>query len=404
MLKPEIIKLTREQEDLIPVYQDKWKQIILSTERIDRDAAIDAVKQAYALMNLPEPEIFFYESLRAIGFEDKNFLDKHQIFGVDFTSKLVISIESHICNQISKQIKLELQEDLFWKFHTLDDLGNISFQITRDADAHLCIELYKYQMNEYKSVADSLNIVIDDYKDKFIDLLMLIDNYYPEIVQKVSDNEIFLNLIFGNDYKFIDPLLWGSYCSFCDYCINVINCEYDQKEWELLQSVAINWGWVLPLEKQVIICEKPLKYSFDSNYNLHAEGEAAVEFADGHSIYAYHGAVIPEKYGKLHPKDWKPQWLLEEDNAELRRVLIQGIGYARIIEELQATELDSYQEYTLLKIDSEVDVEPIYLLKMICPSTGHIHALRVPPNTESAYAAITWVNSDIPPEDFAIQT
>jgi hypothetical protein len=155
---------------------------------------------------------------------------------------------------------------------------------------------------------------------------MLISDYYPDITQKISDNGEFLNTIFGNDYKWIEPSVWGSYCSFCDYCINVLNCEYGLKEWELLQSVAKNWGWVLPLEKQVIICEKPLKYSFDSNYNLHAEGEAAVEFADGYSIYAYHGAVLPEKYGKVHPKDWKAQWLLEEDNAELRRVLIQGIG------------------------------------------------------------------------------
>ncbi len=67
-------------------------------------------------------------------------------------------------------------------------------------------------------------------------------------------------------------------------------------------------------------------------------------------------------------------------------------------------ELDSYHEYTLLKIDSDVDIEPIYLLKMICPSTNHIHILRVPANIESAQAAITWINWDIPPEDFSQQT
>jgi len=85
-------------------------------------------------------------------------------------------------------------------------------------------------------------------------------------------------------------------------------------------------------------------------------------------------------------------------------VLIQGIGYARICQELQATELDTWQEYTLLKIDSNVDVEDIYLLKMICPSTGYIHALRVPPDVESAREAITWVNWGIDPEEFSVQT
>jgi hypothetical protein len=85
-------------------------------------------------------------------------------------------------------------------------------------------------------------------------------------------------------------------------------------------------------------------------------------------------------------------------------VAIQGIGYERIAQELGAIELDSYQEYTLLKIDTDIDVEPISLLKMTCPSTGFIHALRVPPEMISAREAIAWVNWGINPEGFSVQT
>jgi internalin A len=84
-------------------------------------------------------------------------------------------------------------------------------------------------------------------------------------------------------------------------------------------------------------------------------------------------------------------------------LLIERIGYDRICQQLQAVELDSWQEYTLLKIDN-ADVEPIYLLKMTCPSTGFIHALRVPPDVRSAQEAIRWVNWDIDPEEFSVQT
>ncbi|MEG4285356.1 hypothetical protein QUB68_19705 [Microcoleus sp. A006_D1] len=49
-------------------------------------------------------------------------------------------------------------------------------------------------------------------------------------------------------------------------------------------------------------------------------------------------------------------------------------------------------------------LEPIYLLKMTCPSTGYIHALRVAPQVRSALAAISWVNWGIEPGDFAVQT
>ncbi|HEY9847999.1 MAG TPA: hypothetical protein V6D28_00960 [Leptolyngbyaceae cyanobacterium] len=154
----------------------------------------------------------------------------------------------------------------------------------------------------------------------------------------------------------------------------------------------------------VSACDRPRILSFDNQNRLHAEGSPAIQYADGFSVYAYHGVSLPEKYGKLAPNQWQAEWLLEEKNAELRRVLMQGIGYSRICQELQALELDNWQEYSLLQINNDVDIEPIYLLKMTCPSTGFIHALRVPPNVESARDAIAWMNWGIDPEEFSVQT
>ena len=110
------------------------------------------------------------------------------------------------------------------------------------------------------------------------------------------------------------------------------------------------------------------------------------------------------RYKEIHPSRWATTWLLSEQNAELRRLLIQVIGYERICQELHATELDTWREYTLLKIDDLVDIENICILKMTCPSTAYIHAIRVPPNIESAREAIKWVNWGIDPQEFSVQT
>ncbi|MBD2086589.1 GGDEF domain-containing protein [Trichocoleus sp. ST-U3] len=184
--------------------------------------------------------------------------------------------------------------------------------------------------------------------------------------------------------------------------LNCIDPDTQRQAYWQLQRFS-GWTWC-HFDIQNIVSERPIKISFDSQNRLHAEGEPAIQFADGYNFYSYHGVTLPEEYGKLHPSQWQPQWLLKEDNSELRRVLIQGIGYSRICQELQATKLDSWQEYTLLKIDNKLDVEPIYLLKMTCPSTGHIHALRVPPNMKSAREAIGWANWGIDPEEFSVQT
>jgi internalin A len=179
---------------------------------------------------------------------------------------------------------------------------------------------------------------------------------------------------------------------------------------ESMKQLLAECGWIFMFHNVCYVCSRPTKLSLDSEYRLHAEGEAAIAFADGYSLYFHHGVILPEKYGQIHPDLWQAQWLLEERNAELKRILIQKIGYDRICQQLQAVELDSWQEYTLLKIDN-ADVEPIYLLKMTCPSTGHIHALRVPPDVRSssrasltAKEAIRWVNWDIDPEEFSVQT
>ena len=37
----------------------------------------------------------------------------------------------------------------------------------------------------------------------------------------------------------------------------------------------------------------------DSDCRLHAEGKPAVQFADGFSIYAYRGVILPEWYDRL---------------------------------------------------------------------------------------------------------
>ena len=189
-----------------------------------------------------------------------------------------------------------------------------------------------------------------------------------------------------------------------DYASSVLEFPLNAEKLAALQTLRQECGWIFCCDRTCYICDRPTVISLDDRNRLHAEGEPAISYQDGYSVYAHHGVILPEKYGAVHPHQWQSQWLLEEDNAELRRVLIQAIGYGKLCQELAATELDTWREYTLLRIDNSIDVEPIHLLKMTCPSTGYIHSTRVPPNLRSAQKAISWVNWDINPEEFAIET
>ncbi|MEG4216941.1 hypothetical protein QUA27_23805 [Microcoleus sp. Pol14C6] len=233
----------------------------------------------------------------------------------------------------------------------------------------------------------------------------LVENYRESLGGDIMAEAYYVRALTPTDM--VKEIHWN------EFLIAKFGVTLDQKAQELFrgkQQLFEDCGWIFPFENICLVCDRPLHLRFDAENRLHAEGEPAIAFADGYSLYFHHGVKLPEKYGKVHPALWQAEWLLSEENAELRRVLIQGIGYDRICQQLQAVKLDTWQEYTLLKIDN-ADVEPIYLLKMTCPSTGFIHALRVPPDVRSssrasltAKEAIRWVNWDIDSEEFSVQT
>ena len=241
---------------------------------------------------------------------------------------------------------------------------------------------------------------------------MVKDEVFGKLAKKLGGrfHQFFVNITYENNWILSE--LSACHGSWVDFCIEVLELDCDRSLYSAFKVLVENCGWIYPFEKKCFVCDRPRRLNFDSEYLLHAEGQPAIEFADNFSVYCYRGVLLPESIGQVAPESWEASWLLREKNAEVRRVLIGAIGYPRICQELQAIELDkwvatggdSYQEYTLLKIDNDVDIEPIYLLKMTCPSTGHIHVLRVPPKVRSSKEAISWVNWGIAPEEFQVQT
>ncbi|MFN6471608.1 MAG: DUF6745 domain-containing protein [Nostoc sp. SerVER01] len=343
-----IEKLTPEQEALIPVYREKWRAIALSTERIDREKALEVVKATYTAIGKQQQEIIFCES----PYTGLKIIFK-KLLKLNFNNINFLNLNNNFYNYVTANLTNE----------------NTDFSYQTN------MEIFR-QLNSFQLSISLLEYVLED---KFPD--------QPKI-----------NIHLG-DCLWLNSQDLANRCCHVDFYVSVLNYYYSKKSWETLQSLSRFCGFISLFENFCIVCDRPLHLRFDNQNRLHAEGEPAIEFIDGYSLYSYHGVTLPEKYGKIHPHQWQPQWLLSEKNAELRRVLIQGIGYARICQELQAIELDTWTEYTLLKIDADVDEEPIYLLKMICPSTGFIHALRVPPNINSAREAIRWVNWGVDSEE-----
>ena len=438
----QIRQLTAEQEVMLPVYLEKWWRITLSTQPINRQRAQAAVNAAYAVMGRQSPEIFFvsgpHELKDTVG--QQSLLELLQQSGAPLLqnpliTKLNEQVRSHLdpklLHTLTVRLQTRQQSGLAFRLQTglWEQLGELldplQEQIQQEQEQsgqvfeNLLQQLWEQQQAEWRRQFQQQPLgqfftqvegVVQEWGrpfSQFVEDTVWSPLERQPLVQEWDRRLRSLLGLFGamtTGFSAMQHLVDGSHPALLNYCFGVLDCPFDWEKWQALRSLSTECGSILMFEQACIVCDRPTHLAVDPEKRLHAEGEPALAYADGHQMYSYQGVQLPDRYGALHPNLWQAQWLLGEDNAELRRVLIQGIGYARICQELQAIELDAWREYTLLRIDQAVDVEPVYLLKMTCPSTNHIHATRVPPNIQSAREAIQWVNHGVDPEEFVMQT
>jgi hypothetical protein len=96
----------------------------------------------------------------------------------------------------------------------------------------------------------------------------------------------------------------------------------------------------------------------------------------------------------FHPEQLSANETLAERNAEVRRVMIERMGYLRFSQEAGAKLLDEDRDSggarQLLQIDLLQD-EPLVGLSCCCPSTGRQYFLRVPPKMKTCHQAAAWM-------------
>lgn len=97
------------------------------------------------------------------------------------------------------------------------------------------------------------------------------------------------------------------------------------------------------------------------------------------------------------------QEVLQEENLELRRVMLERVGYERLMLEVGGLILDRDQdaggERKLIRIPLDDD-EDIFMVSVNCPSTAHHYVLRVPPFMRTCRQAVAWTAGFDNPDDY----
>ena len=129
----------------------------------------------------------------------------------------------------------------------------------------------------------------------------------------------------------------------------------------------------------------------------------ALKYSDGYGLYMLNGVRVSREIVETPAEKLDPKLLVKEQNAEVRREIMRKIGVSRILQKLQAKKLDEWREYELYLIEN-IDIEPVHILKMRCPSSETFYSLRIPPEIDKAREAIKWCNHNIDPELLEVET
>jgi hypothetical protein len=200
-----------------------------------------------------------------------------------------------------------------------------------------------------------------------------------------------------------------------------LKISYESEKSEHLgwwQDIAESANWWFPFEGFCFVSERPIRCAIDEQRRLHHESKAAMEFRDGWKVYAYHGVTVPGQVIEA-PETITVKQIKVEANAEVRRCMIERMGWERFCAEAQMRVIHTdtltarfpslpvsetvhadmravtrYRKGTevaeLLEADEFRDFEdrPLKFVRVTDPSTGEKYLIRVWPENRRAYEAI----------------
>ncbi|MBE9183165.1 hypothetical protein IQ270_00095 [Microcoleus sp. LEGE 07076] len=248
-----ISELDPEQKALIPIYMKKWERIVLSTKSIDYQKATEAIKLAYSMVGRKKPIIIFCTS--------------------PFTAlSRIIEIQLSIQFGHRLQALTDIYFDPYFQamFRVRGEMDKLNRKNDRD--------IWSLMEWHYKLLSKIQLLYRLKMKKKLKTIPEYDLNFYLDKYRKNS-NIIPINCA-GNYISGKVELWSGS----IDYCVDVLNL-YDRTKWQVIRSLIQECGWIFAFEEIAIVCDRPLKISFDINNHLYGERQYAIQFADGYGLF-----------------------------------------------------------------------------------------------------------------------
>jgi hypothetical protein len=367
--------ITEEEKAKMAVVAQKWIAIALRTDPIEPEKIIPAIKRLYAAADLAEPT--------------------------------VVIVPSPLCMALTGVLATTI-----W---SLREQGN-------GDDPEVIAEITGDVLKSSTEINDTTKLAV----------IRAVAEAAPPVEWKGSDKpladhltearKILKDACYNWRFAHQGGNMWAGSPAYYEAMRDVIgltglDCWVKYAPWE---ECAIHGSFRYLHEKFCVVSDFPSALKTDDNHRPHCADGPSHAWRDDWRLYHISGVRVPEQV-IMAPETITGEQITQEQNAEVRRVMIERMGWERFCEQVSmnvihtdqlnakfptvpVTELVEpgqrfvydYRSGTetaeLLQAEGITDLEdrPLKFVRLTDPSTGRRYTLRVPHTVTRCYEGIGW--------------
>ncbi len=404
MSRTKLMQLPPAREAELPAIRDEWLGVGLRAEPADRRAAEAGVRLAYQAAGLEPPKITIWLDSPYRGAIGAALLAQvwDQVWdqvGAQVWDQVRDQVWAQVWAQVRAQVRDQVRDqvwDQVWDQVGAQVRDQVRDQVWAQVWAQVGAQVGAQVRDQVRDQvgAQVWDQVWDQVGDQVWDQVgaqvwdqvgaQVWDQVGAQVRDQVWDQvgaQVYRCACGQHDASWL-----GFYCAFKGLITDV-----DRLDGVMQTARAAGWWW--PFQHAVILTERPISIARDGANRLHCEDGPALLYPDGFGIWAWHGLRVDRKIIE-QPETITATQIFAERNAEVRRVLTERFGPARLIAESGAECIHRDDWGALYRLEQPGD-EPLVMVKVVNATrepdgTFKEYTLRVPPTIQTAREAVAW--------------
>ena len=188
--------------------------------------------------------------------------------------------------------------------------------------------------------------------------------------------------------------IWSPWDCYLTAARDILGLELpEHKKYAAWERAAKCGGFRWMHEKFCIVSDFPERLCVDAQNRPHSSDGPSHRWRDGWELYYWHGVRVTQQI-VMEPQTLTIEQVRAEENAEVRRVMIERMGHERYLRECGATlaHEDRYGKLWRAPRPDDTDIVMVEVINSTPEPDGsrNRYMLRVPPTTQTAHEGVAW--------------